>query len=193
MYKLLGIAVLAGALPASVLASDVIISNLGANDATGTTIGTGTTIFKAGGFTMTDSYFLDAVTVELIFGSSDDVPDIEIWSGAGAPTTFVADLLTSPLNDVETIYSYTTATTLTLKAGQTYWVYFDSVNSEGSFQWRGRDAQGTGVGATAAGYNFNGNPSSFFNAFEVTGTLVPSPGAAALFAVAGCAVARRRR
>ena len=61
-----------------------------------------------------------------------------------------------------------------LSSGQTYWVHVRSEPQLGpAFNWNSTSNVNTpvGGGATFLTYNFNGNPSTFFNRFQVDGTV----------------------
>lgn len=151
--------------------ADIIISNLSATPTTGTLLGpNATTIFKAGGFTMgSAAYELDSVTIRITSGAGASA-DFEIWTGAGTPQVMVAQLTGPVLANGEN--TFTPTTSVTLEAGTTYWVYANNSPPSGEFIWDAAVSQPSGSGATSAGYIFNGGSSSFFNAYQVEGTLV---------------------
>lgn len=151
--------------------ADIIISNLSATRTTGTLLGpNATTIFKAGGFTMgADAYELDSVTIR-ITGGAGAAADLEIWRGAGSPQVMVAQL-TGPVFGADGNYTFTPTTSVTLEAGTTYWVYANNSPPSGEFIWDAAVVTPSGSGATSAGYIFNGGSSSFFNAYQVEGTI----------------------
>src|SRR5690606_6026686 len=71
-------------------------------------------------------------------------------------------------------FAFTPAEPFTLEAGQTYWAHVSPVTtgSGPGYTWDGTSPSTMpfGDGATAVGYIFNGNPSSFLNRLEVRGT-----------------------
>lgn len=171
---------------------DLVIGNLGGPDALGTLFGpNATTQFKAAGFTMTNSLFLDSVTLAIEAPDLGSTADVEIWTGASSPTSFLAQLTGPAFNSGSGDYTFTPTSQLTLTQGQTYWVYLDNTSPNGEFTWDGSTDAPSGPNASFVGYNFNGNPSSFMNRFEVNGSAIPAPPAAAL--LAGLIGIRRRR
>jgi len=151
-----------------------------------------TTQFKAGGFTMTDSFFLDSVTIAVEAPSPGANANVQIWTGDTAPDTFMAQL-SGPSFDSDGDFTFTPGGQVELTAGETYWVYLDNTDPDGSFVWSGSNEIPSGSGASFVGYNFNGNPSSFENRFQVEGTLVPAPGTGLAIGLGLLGVARRRR
>jgi len=89
--------------------------------------------------------------------------------------------------------SFTPSSAFTLSASTTYWVYVEALNGGGDgFLW-GDTTPSTppsGLG-TDVGFLFNGNPSSFRNALEINGTLVPEPTALLLIGAGLCLLRRR--
>lgn len=172
---------------------DFIIGNLNGPDSPGTLFGpNATTQFKAVGFTMTGTFALDDVMLAIDLPDAGATADVEIWTGAGAPSAFLAQL-TGPVFNGAGDYAFTPTSQLTLNAGTTYWVYLNNANPNGEFQWAGSTDSPAGPHANFVGYNFNGNPSSFMNRFEVNGSTIPAPSAAALLGLGLFGVARRRR
>ena len=164
---------------ASVLAAaagcsaDVVIGNFGAAVGTGTAFGTNsTTIFKAAGFTMgSEAYTLDSVALTLNFANGG-TGIFSIWTGVGTPQVRVVDLVGPPQTGSGD-FVFTPVTPLVLEAGETYWVYVESVAAPtGGFLWDATSPSTIPTGiATFVNYIFNGNPSAFRNRFEVQGTL----------------------
>ena len=145
-----------------------IISNLSASPTTGTAFGSGSsTNFKAGGFEIvaTTSYRLNSVTLDIDSSDPNARNDVQIWRGSATPTSLVASLDGPDFNGPGQ-YTFETDDAVTLEAGETYWVYVANTFPE-SFVWNGRTTGPSGVGATNAGYVFNGSSSSFLNAYEV--------------------------
>jgi MYXO-CTERM domain-containing protein len=185
------------ALAAHAAHGEVIMSNLdAADDVGGTLFGPdANTVFKAYGWTMPgDAYFLDAVTLRLAAYDQGEAR-VSIWEGETEPVNELT-VLDNPVGPGMKGYfnlDFTPAGSFTLEAGSTYWVYVEALDGGGNgFLWGDTDppTMPSGLG-TSVGYLFNGNPSSFFNAVEISGTLVPAPGALALFGLA--ALTRRRR
>lgn len=174
--------------------ADIIIGNFSAAPGTGTAFGTGsTTQFKAGGWTMPagQDYFLDSVTLTIDFQTGVGEGVVAIWSGAGQPQTQIATL-TSPPQIGSGDFTFTPAAPLVMQAGETYWVHVSAPPTSPSFQWRGTSPSTAPSGLAAnAGYIFNGNPSTFFNRYQVEGTVVPEPAALLLLTV-GALFLRRR-
>ncbi len=156
-------------------ASDLVIGNLDAGIGTGTAFASGSfTEFKAFGFIMgSESYNLDRVILSLNFSDPVIDPIVSIWSGTGFPQTELI-VLDNPAffqmgpNDFEPPAAFE------LEAGQAYWVHVRpvAVGAGTSFGWDGTNpsTMPSGPAASAIGFNFNGNPSSFFNRLEVRGS-----------------------
>lgn len=145
-----------------------IISNLSASSSTGTAFGSGSsTNFKAGGFEIVAStrYRLNSVTLDISSSDPNARNDVQIWRGTSSPTTLIASL-DGPNFNGPGEYTFETDDAVTLEAGQTYWVYVANTFPD-AFTWEGRTTGPSGVGATDAGYVFNGSSSSFLNAYEV--------------------------
>ena len=159
------------AISAGIASADPIVSNLDGTSTFGTGIGgSASTQFKAGGFTMgSRAYRLDTVTIDIDgIGNAPFQADLQLWSGAGTPTTFVATL-GGPALTSSGEYTFTPTTEVILAAGQTYWVYANNT-TQGEYRWVGRASLPAGPAATSAGYIFNGSPSTTFNALAVEGT-----------------------
>lgn len=178
-------------------AADVIMSNLAAaDDAGGTLFGPGsTTVFKAYGFTMPNqAYFLDEVQLRVSAYDTDE-SRVSIWDGAGTPQNELA-VLDNPTGPGVAGYftlDWTPASSFTLEANQTYWVYVEALNGGGNgFLWGDTtpSTDPSGVG-TSVGFVFNGNPSSFRNVVAINGTIVPEPAAVVLLGIAGLLLRRR--
>lgn len=185
-------AIAAGA-AGTVASADTIISNLAGPDGGGTLFGpAATTQFKAAGFTMTDSYFLDSVTLAIDAPDAGATAQVSIWSGATSPQTQLLSL-TGPAFVGAGDYTFNAGGSLVLDAGDTYWIFVDNTNQSLAFNWDSTSIDPTGIGATAGGYIFNGNPSSFRNRFAVEGSLVPTPGGAGVLLLGSLVVTRRRR
>jgi len=181
----LAVFVAASAPPA---AADVIISNMPGNDGTGTMLnGDASTVdnSKAAGFTMPagSDYFLDNVTMRIEILDAANSPVIQIWSDSGGLPSASLMTLTNPTFTIGGVatYVFTPPSQLTLQAGQTYWVliYNDSAGSD-SFEWYANSPAITPTGiATSAGYRYSTGPppptgtSSYYNSYEVNGSLVP--------------------
>ena len=160
------------ALAAGVASADPFFSNLATPTSVGTAFGIACsfTQFKAAGFTMgPDAYVLNSVTLDVNTSDPDSPASVQIWSGTSAPTTFIADL-TGPLLNGPGEYIFTPDSALTLEADTTYWLYVEN-NFDQCWTWNGRTATPSGIGATHVGYIFNGGSSSFFNAYELDGTI----------------------
>jgi hypothetical protein len=169
-------------------AADVLIGNLPGNDGTGTFLNGDTHSLdnsKAAGFTMpagTD-YFLDDVILRLEIIEAANNPVVQIWSDSGGIPGVSLITLTNPVFTIGVIasYSFTPPSQFTIQADQTYWVvvYNDSPGAD-RFEWYANNPAITPTGiATSAGYLYSTGPppptasSSFFNSYEVNGTLVP--------------------
>lgn len=177
---------------ATTASAQTIISNLSASTVSSTFFGPGgTTVFKAGGFTMGGSAFdlLDAVLT--LDGAAGGQPVVAIYSdAAGAPGAQLVALSGGPIGALGD-YSFTPNAPFTLEANTSYWLYVVDSGNGGNFNWISTDVDPSGPHATWIGYNFNGNPSSFANFLEING--VPGPATAGLFAMAGLFAVRRRR
>lgn len=177
---------------ATTASAQTIISNLSASTVSSTFFGPGgTTVFKAGGFTMGGSSFglMDAVLT--LDGTAGGQPIVSIYSdAAGAPGAQLALLSGGPIGALGN-YSFVPNAPFTLEANTTYWLYVVDSGTGGNFSWISTNADPSGPHATWVGYNFNGNPSSFQNFLEINA--VPGPATAGLFAAAGLFAVRRRR
>ena len=193
---------IAAALAAGVTTAnaELIIGNIGAPQISSTVFGfSSTTQFKAVGFTMgADAYFVDRVTLALDMLNGLGNPVVSIWGGASAPQNQLTTL-DSPSNLSDGgvgNFVFTPDNGFTLEANTTYWIHLRSDPQDGAeFNWLSTDINNPPAGPHAAfvGYNFNGGSSSFYNRFEIQGTLVPAPSGAALLGLIGLAAARRRR
>ncbi len=195
-HRILAVAACTGLCAATASAS-FVIGNLGDPPAAGTAFGPPgvTTVFKAAGFTMNPGspYSLDDVQLRIdSVGAGGASATVEIWSGAAGPTAFLS-AMNGPAFVGDGVYTFTPNSAVTLNPGQTYWVYLDNTNPVGNFVWDGSTVAPAGPLASNAGYIFNGNPSSFLNAYEVNATLIPAPAGAALFGACGLLAMRRRR
>lgn len=176
---------------------EVIMSNIAfADDVGGTLFGPGsTTIYKAYGWTMpNDAYFLDEVFLRLSAYDTDEAR-VSIWDGDTLPENELL-VLDSPVGPGMGGYftlTFTPPETFIFEANTTYWVYVEANNGGGDgFLW-GDTTPSTppsGIG-TDVGFVFNGNPSTFRNALEITGTLVPEPATVLLVALIGLLPRRR--
>lgn len=179
----------------SIASAEVIISNIDDTSGGGTLFGeNATTIYKAAGFTMgSDSYFLDSVSLAIAGATDGSTAHVQIWEGEDEPQNMLQDLTDFSFPPGDGVYTWTPNVQLVLNADTTYWVYVDNIFEPGdSFLWDSGSTEPTGAGATNAGYIFNDNPSTFLNAYEVQGTVVPEPAGLALLAV-GAMFTRRRR
>jgi hypothetical protein len=182
-------------------AADLVIGNIDAPVVSSTLFGgTSITSFKAAGFTMgAQAYFLDSVSLSLNMGLGEGNPLVSIWSGSTtAPTTqlFVLDNPASLAGGGTGNFEFTAGSSFTLEANTTYWVHVASDPIDGAdFNWLSTDAANppSGPAASFNGYNFNGSSSSFYNLFQVNGTVVPAPSGIAVLGLMGIAAARRRR
>lgn len=180
--------------------AELIIGNLNAPQVSSTVFGGGSTSqFKAVGFTMgADAYFVDRVTLAMDMQGGLGNPIVSIWSGAGSPQTELA-VLTNPANlsgGGTGNFVFTPAGSFTLDSNTTYWIHVRSDPlDDADFNWLSTDINNPPAGPHAAflGYNFNGSPSSFYNRFELQGTLVPAPSGVAVLGLVGLAATRRRR
>jgi len=173
--------------------ADVIISNLAGPDVSSTLFGpTSTTVFKAAGWTMpaASDYFLDDVVLNLTFASTGSA-QVEIWSGAGTPTTPQIVLDSGPQSG-SGLFTFTPAAPFVMQAGETYWAYVTALPGSDSFNWISTSTAPSGL-ASNAGYIFNGNPSTFMNKYEVNGTVVPEPASLVLVGLMGLSLLRRAR
>lgn len=178
---------------------DVIMTNLEfADDAGGTIFGPdANTEYKAYGWTMPDAaYSLDLVTLRLAAYNQGEAR-VSIWSGETVPETELM-VLDNPAGPGEPGYfdlDFTPPSSFTLEANTSYWVYVEDMDGGGDgFLWGDTDPQTlpTGIG-TSIGFIFNGNPSTFTNALEISGTLIPTPPGLCLLGLTALAVRRRRR
>jgi hypothetical protein len=169
-----------------------LISNLAGPDQSSTAFGPGTTTqFKAAGFTLPlgDDYFLDSVTLQLSFATTGSA-QVDIWSGGGAPSLPLITLDSPPQMGAGN-FTFTPTAPFILSAGETYWAYVTAQPGSDNFNWIASSMAPVGI-ATSAGYNFNGNPSTFMNKYEVNGTVVPEPMTVTLLGLLGLAAIRRR-
>lgn len=168
--------------------ADVLISNMPGNDGTGTFLNGDSHSLdnsKAAGFTMpagTD-YFLDSIVMRIEILEVANNPAVQIWSNAGGLPGSVLITLNNPVFTIGGIFSYSFVppSQFTLQAGQTYWVviYNDSPGSD-RFEWYANSPATAPSGTAAnAGYLYSTGPppptasSTFFNSYEVNGSLVP--------------------
>jgi hypothetical protein len=175
--------------PASLVAADVIISNLPGNDGTSTFLnapagganGGGVHDSKAAGFTMPagDPWTLDFVTLRLHFFDTASVPMVQIYSNVNNnPGTLIQTLTAPPFTVTTDQFDFTPATPLTLAGGETYWiVVWNNASGLNSFRWMANtpSVAPTGI-ATNAGYRFNNGPpppttnSTTLNSYSVNAT-----------------------
>ncbi|MCC5823350.1 MAG: hypothetical protein LAT64_02335 [Phycisphaerales bacterium] len=180
--------------------AELIIGNLNAPQVSSTVFGGGSVSqFKAVGFTMgADAYFVDRVTLAMDMQGGLGNPVVSIWSGANAPQTELA-VLNNPANlsgGGTGNFAFTPTGSFILDSNTTYWIHVRSDPVDGAdFNWLSTDISNPPSGPHAAflGYNFNGSPSSFYNRFEIQGTLVPAPSGVAVLGMIGLAASRRRR
>lgn len=139
------------------------------------------------------AYFLDNATLTMNFPNQGSNPVVSIWSDIGGQLGAELLVLDNPGSlSGQMDFAFTPGAQFTLEANTSYWLHVRSDPVDGpSFNWIAATEMPSGI-ATAIGYNFNGNPSSFFNRLEINGTPVPAPGALALLGV-GALIARRRR
>lgn len=167
---------LAASFPLSVAASaDVIISNFSAGLGTGTVFGINAfTQYKAFGFTMPATpYVLDDVVLSLNVTDPAANPVLEVWSDAGgSPGVPLFQLDTPGALGGQMDYVFPASSQFVLSASTSYWIYLVSDPVAGpEFFWDGSSPATLPSGvATALNYEFNGNPSSFFNRLEINGT-----------------------
>ena len=180
--------------------AELIIGNINAPQTSSTVFGASSiSQFKAVGFTMgADAYFVDRVTLALYMQSGLGNPVVSIWSGASAPQNQLTTLISpSNLSDGGVgNFVFTPNNGFILDANTTYWIHVRSDPLDGAdFNWLSTDINNPPAGPHAAfvGYNFNGNSSSFYNRFELQGTLVPAPSGVAVLGLLGLAATRRRR
>lgn len=168
--------------------ADLLIGNMPGNDGTGTYLNGDANSLdnsKAAGFTMPagTGYFLDTVVMRLEIIEAANNPVVQIWSNSGGIPGTPLVTLTNPPFTIGGIFSYafTPPSPVTLEAGQTYWVviYNDSAGAD-RFEWFANSPAITPAGlATNAGYLYSTGPppptvpSSYYNSYEVNGTLVP--------------------
>ncbi len=154
----------------------VLVGNFGAaGNNVGTVFGAGTTsVYKATGFTMgSDAYQFDGVTLSMDFtyGAGNGVPQVTLWSGAGAPATQLA-VLSNPALGGAGDFTFTPPQAITLQPSTTYWIYLVETSGTGAFRWNGTTPGTNPSGAVAfAGYIWNGSSSSTQNRIQVDGTL----------------------
>lgn len=181
-------------LAATAVHADVVMSNLAAAGGSSTLFGpSATTIYKAYGWTMgNDPYYVDSVTLRL-FNFDTGEARVSLWTGNTVPTTEVLQFNAPPGQGAPDVdYTFTPVAQYTLAANTRYFVYVEEFNGGGNgFSWRATSpsTDPSGVG-TSFGYVFNGNPSTFRNALEIQGTLVPEPASLLLL---GAALLLRRR
>ncbi|MEN0021240.1 MAG: choice-of-anchor R domain-containing protein [Planctomycetota bacterium] len=164
---------------------------------------------KAYSFTMPaagDDYFLETVDVAITSFTAGDSVTFSIRADDGSlnPTgsTLGSVTVTSDGSTTEGIFSLDFAQSVTLEAGSLYWLRADlAAGSASGIGW-GRESPAvapTGFIADTGGYRFrsssnaNWGGSSVFNTFQINGSVVPTPGAAAILGLGGLAAARRRR
>jgi hypothetical protein len=147
----------------------------------GTVFGAGSsTTYKAAGFTMAEDAVLECVTLTMDFtgtgGGGGGNASIEIWRGSAVPAFVIARFNSPPQNGVGD-FTFRAQTPTTLDAGETYWLYVESIEDPtGNFMWRGTTPSTPPTGtASHVGYLFNGNPSTVRNRFEITAAPVPCP------------------
>jgi hypothetical protein len=210
--RLLAFGIGASFLGAMAPASQVIIGNMPGNDGTSTFMnapaggsnGGGDFDSKAAGFTMPGGlpYTLDSVTLRLNFFNTVSVPRVQMYTNVGGNPGSLIQTLANPSFATGTgSFVFTPTSTLTLNAGQTYWiVVWNDAPVANSFQWMANQPSIAPSGiATNAGYRFNfGAPpptgnSTVFNTYEVHATLVPEPASGLALLLAGGALLRRRR
>ena len=154
--------------------ADIIISNFSAAVGTGTAFGGGaTTQFKAFGFTMGSvAYTLDDVILSMNFNNANPVPIVSIWSDASGPGTQLFVLDNPAVMSGQADFTFTAGTPFQLAPNTTYWLHIVSNPTNGvAFLWDGTTPSTNPSGiASAVGYNFNGNPSTFRNRLEINGT-----------------------
>ncbi len=160
----------AGAFVVSSASADVLISNLDEVDVSSTVFGDGTsTQFKAAGVLMpADDYTLDGATLLIDIQDADANPRVSIWTGDNnGPISELLELddPALPLG----ISELTFTGEFTFLGDTIYWVYVEA-EGLGNFRWISTNVDPSGI-ATHVGYNFNGNPSSFRNKYELSGTL----------------------
>ncbi|MCC5787041.1 MAG: dockerin type I repeat-containing protein [Phycisphaerales bacterium] len=156
-------------------ANDLVIGNFGAGIGTGTIFGVSTTSnFKAFGFTMgSESYTLDRVLLSMYDVTPTIEPFVSIWSGEFQPVAEIV-LLDNPAFTFDGEYEFTTSSNIVLEAGESYWIHVRPIAlaTGERFGWDGTSpsTMPSGPAASAIGFNFNGNSSSFFNRLEVRGS-----------------------
>jgi hypothetical protein len=154
--------------------ADVLLSNFAAAASPpGTFLGVGSsTVYKAAGFAVTQSYALTSVKLSMSFAGGG-VGIVSVWEGPGTPQVRLMNLSGPPQVGTGD-FVFTPPTVLTLTPGSSYWVIVESVsNPTGSFIWDGTSppTQPTGS-ATFLGFLFNGTPSPTPNRLEVSGDRV---------------------
>jgi hypothetical protein len=180
LSRCLAVSAIAGAGIVGQAHADIIIGNLTAAPSSSTVFGTGSSsIFKACGFTMgADSYDLASATLALDMGlTGGGNPVISIWDGAAAPATELFVLANPPGLSTATgafDHVFTAPPGSVLSAGQTYWIHVRSDPQLGiAFNWLSTSNANppTGAGATFVTYNFNGGSSTFYNRFQLDGSI----------------------
>jgi hypothetical protein len=202
--------------------ADMIISNSGTVDTSGTLAADATPAIKssyvAAGFTInagSNYTFSDAIAYGIMnagppAGSGTIYAAGSLWMGTGSgPTTFVENLTTASVSG--TTYTFDDTSGATLIGGETYWLIITTTKQQ--LRWIASTAPTTGPGASyvAAGQGLlTGSASSpsisSYSAgpggvagFEIDGTLVtsavPEPASLTLFALglAGTAASAIRR
>ncbi len=192
---------------AGTVSADVILSNLPGNPSgTGSNLGLGTDLAdrtKAVGLTMGAQSLEFESMVALISnaGATADLFGGIYDSSGGNPGSLLAAFSTVSVagGSASQEIALTIAGGFTLQANTSYWFLLDGPSVSNSLLWDSLtpNASPTATGVTFDGYRFSSNGggtwanSTIFNG--VTINVVPAPGVAGLFGLAGLAASRRRR
>lgn len=166
--------VLASLAAPAAMGNGVLISNFSAGVGTGTIFGSGAfTVYKAFGFTVDSAgATLESATLSMNFPNAGSMPVISIWSdGGGIPGSQLVALLNPGTLAGQGDFTFDApGGSFALAPNTTYWLHVRSDPLDGpDFFWDGTSPSTMPSGtATAVGYIFNDNPSSFLNRLEIT-------------------------
>jgi hypothetical protein len=188
--------------------ADLIIGNYPPTNDTGTTADTDNLRNKALSFVMPAGSAYDITSITLRLGNyitPGDNAVLTIRNHTGSttmPGSTIIGSFTAPASASATIgdFVFTPVGTVTLQPGTSYWIHVAGADSVTSFDWRGSSPSVTPTGIATYGgqslFTTNGgtswSSSATINTFRIDG-VIPAPGAAGIFVLAGIAAARRRR